>query len=97
MRAMPNDHILLSRKLVCELANVRDVTVQSLISRGRLTEVDALIGPTVRKGVTLASVAAYWGWSPSTVDAICFRHGVDPIDTEETRHYFVDRTEAAGG
>ena len=91
---MSTDHILLSRRLVGELANVRDVTVQTLISRGRLVEVDALIGRTVRKGVTLASVVKYWGWSPSTVDAICFQHGVDP-DTE-THHYLVDRAEAAG-
>ena len=90
---MSKDHILLSRRLVGELANVRDVTVQTLISRGRLVEADALIGVTVRKGVTLASVANYWGWSPSTVDQICFRHGVDPLDTE-SHHYLVDRTEA---
>ena len=53
MRAMLNDNILLSRKLTAQLAGVADVSVQSLISRGRLTEVDALIGDTVRKGVTL--------------------------------------------
>ena len=90
-----NDNILLSRKLTGELAGVRDVSVQSLISRGRLTEVDALIGGTVRKGVTLASAAAYWGWSPSTVDAICFQHGVDPLDPAKPHHYLVDRREGA--
>ena len=83
MRAMFGDNILLSRKLTAHLAGVE--SVQSLISRGRLTEADALIGGTVRKGVTLASAAAYWGWSKSTVDAICAAHGVD--DDPAKPHY----------
>ena len=88
---MFNDNILLSRKLTAQLAGVADGSVQSLISRGRLTEADALIGGTVRKGVTLARAAAYWGWSPSTVDAICFQHGVDPLDPEKPCCYLTDR------
>lgn len=91
MRGMFNDNILLSRKLTAQLAGISDGSVQSTISRGRLTEIDALIGGTVRKGVTLASAAAYWGWSPSTVDAICFQHGVDPLDPEKPYCYLTDR------
>ena len=88
---MFNDNILLSRKLTAQLAGVADGSVQSLISRGRLTEVDALIGGTVRKGVTLASAATYWGWSPSTLDAICASHGVDPCDPAKPHCYLTER------
>ena len=85
------NNILLSRKLTGQLAGVADVSVQSLISRGRLTEADALIGGTVRKGVTLGSAAAYWGWSPSTLDAICAAHGVDPYDPAKPHCYLTER------
>ena len=84
-------NILVSRRRAGELAGTSDVNVRTLVARGRLVEGDALIGETVRKGVTLASMAAYYGWSPSTVHQILIAHGV-PVDSDGY-HYLTSKDE----
>ena len=74
-------NILVSRPEATRLAGTTSVNLRTLVSRGRLVEGDALIEGTVRKGVTLASMAAYYGWSPATVDQILGAHGV-PVDSD---------------
>ena len=71
-------NILVSRPESARLAGTTSVNLRTLVSRGRLVEGDALIEGTVRKGVTLASLAGHYGWSPATVDQILMMHGVDP-------------------
>ena len=72
------EKILCSRPEAARLAGTTSVNLRTLVSRGRLVEADALIEGTVRKGVSLASMAAYYGWSPATVDQILVMHGVEP-------------------
>ena len=64
MLGMFNDNILLSRKLTGQLAGVADGSVQSLISRGRLTEVDALIGGTGPQGRNARQCGRLLGLEP---------------------------------
>ena len=58
------DSILVSRPEAMRLAGTTSNNLRMLVARGRLVEGDALIEGTVRKGVTLASMAAHYGWSP---------------------------------
>ena len=51
------ENILVSRPEAARLAGTTSVNLRTLVSRGRLVEGDALIEGTVRKGVTLASLA----------------------------------------
>lgn len=88
-------NIIVSRKTAQRLASMTTSHIRVAVSRGRLVEDDALIGGatgTVRKGITLASLAAYCGWSPRTVDQILVSHGVDP--DSEGFHYLCERDEA---
>ena len=87
--------VLVSRKTAGRLAGLTQNNIRNRLARGRLVEQDALIGGatgTVRKGITLASLAAYCGWSPMTVDDIMFAHGVDP--DSDGWHYLCERDEA---
>ena len=85
-------NILVSRKRAAELMGTTDDAVRLAISRGRVAEDDALIGETVRKGVTLKSLAAYCGWSPRTIDQICEAHLV--AADSDGFHYLTTRDEA---
>ena len=87
------DRILVSRKRACELVSGSTGSLRMLVSRGRLVEGDALIGDAVRKGVTLASMASYYGWSPSTCDAILETHRIDPAS--EGYHFLTARDEVS--
>ena len=87
------ERILVSRKRACELVSGSPGGLRMLVSRGRLVEGDALIGDAVRKGVTLASLATYYGWSPSTCDAILESHGINP--DSEGYHFLAARDEAS--
>ena len=82
---------LVSRREVQTLASMTASHLRVLVSKGRLVEQDALIGKTVRKGITLESLAAYFGWSPSTVDQVLYSHGVDP--DSDGFHYLSARDE----
>ena len=86
-----SEKILVSRANAESLAGITSPHLRVLVSRGRLVEADALIGDTVRKGVTLASLAAYFGWSPRTCDSILEQHGIDPAS--EGYHYLTAREE----
>ena len=81
------ENILVSRKEAMRLADIKSSNLRALIARGRLVEGDALIEGTVRKGVTLASLAIYYEWSASTVQQILIAHGV-PVDSNG-HHYLV--------
>lgn len=72
---MPN--ILVSRKESTRLAAITPSYLRALVAQGRLIEEDALIDGVVRKGVTLESLAAYFGWSPRVVADVLRMHGVD--------------------
>ena len=67
--------------------------LRTLLSRGRLVEQDALIGERIVKGITLVSLAAYFGWSPATCDALLESHGIDPAS--DGFHYLTARDEAS--
>ena len=88
---MNGNNILVSRRRAAELAGTAPVNVRTLVARGRVVEADALIGDTVRKGVTLASLAGHYGWSQATVDQILSAHGV-PVDSDGY-HYLTCRDE----
>lgn len=83
--------ILVSRRRTAELAGIEQPHLRSLISRGRLTEDDALIGERIVKGVTLESLAGYYGWSPRVIDELLVSHGIDP--DSETYHFLTARDE----
>lgn len=72
------EKILVSRPEAARLIGTTTRNLRTLVSRGRLVEADALIEGVVRKGVTLASMAAYFGWSPRVVDDVLTMHGVNP-------------------
>ena len=70
--------ILVSRRQAETLAGMTASHLRVLVSRGRLVEEDALIGERIVKGVTLKSLADYFGWSPRVVDELLVSHGVKP-------------------
>ena len=70
--------VLVSRKESVRLAAITPSYLRALISSGRLVEEDALIDGVVRKGVTLESLAAYFGWSPRVVTDVLIMHRVNP-------------------
>ena len=88
---MGDDRFILSHARACELAGVTRSGLASAIRRGTLIEAQALIGDTVRRGVTLASAARHWQWDTRTVDAILATHGV-PHDSADY-HYLTARDE----
>ena len=71
-------HVLVSRRQAGIVAGIEQSHLRTLVSRGRLVEDDALIGERIVKGVTLDSLAAYFGWSPRVVDELLASHGIDP-------------------
>ena len=85
------DRILISRRRVKDLAGITGNHLSTLVSRGRLDEQDALIDDKVRKGITLGSLARYFGWSPATVDQILLSHRVSP--DSESYHYLTEPDE----
>ena len=84
-------NVLISRPEASRLAGITASHLRVLVSKGRLIEQDALIEGTVRKGVTLESLAAYYDWSPSVIDAVLESHGVDP--DSDGYHYLTSRDE----
>ena len=71
-------NVLVSRKESIRLAAITPSYLRALVAKGRLIEEDALINGVVRKGVTLESLAAYFGWSPRVVADVLMMHRVDP-------------------
>ncbi len=85
------NRILISRRRVQDLAGITGNHLSTLVSRGRLDEHDALIDDKVRKGITLASLARYFGWSAATVDQILLSHRVSP--DSDSWHHLTERNE----
>lgn len=84
--------ILVSRRQAEALAGMTSSHLRVLVSRGRLVEQDALIGERIVKGITLASLAAYFGWSPLVVDDLLASHRVNP--DSDGSHFLTARDEA---
>ena len=83
--------ILVSRRQAEILAGITSTHLRVLVSRGRLVEDDALIGERIVKGVTLKSLADYFGWSPRVVDELLASHGVNP--DSDGYHFLTARDE----
>ena len=87
------ERILVSRRHAESLGGLAPSSLRALVSRGRLVEDDALIGERIVKGVTLKSLAEYFGWSPRVVDELLVSHGIDP--DSEGYHFMTTRDEVS--
>ena len=86
---MTDAFALVERPRLAELANVSPQTIRAALSRGRLqigeglalrTGPDGMLRPgaSVVREITLASAAAYFGWSDAMQEAILEAHGIKP-------------------